>query len=69
MWYQWGHSQTEVMIMSEEQFKPPINPNRFRAVALLVLVIGISLTFLYMLRPFAIALFLGAIFSLSLIHI
>lgn len=63
MWYRWEHSRTEVMIMSEEQFKPPINPNRFRAVALLALVIGISLTFLYMVRPFAVALFLGAIFS------
>ena len=49
--------------MPEEQLKTPLDPDRFRAIFLLILVIGISLTFLHMIRPFAIALFLGAIFS------
>lgn len=40
-----------------------LDPARFRAVFLLLLVLGISLLFLEMIRPFLTALFLGAIFS------
>ncbi len=40
-----------------------LDPDRFRAVFLLLLVIGISLLFLEMIRPFTTALLLGAIFS------
>jgi predicted PurR-regulated permease PerM len=40
-----------------------IDPNRFRAVFLLLLVVGISLIFFAMIRPFVTALLLGAIFS------
>jgi len=42
---------------------PPLDPGRFRAIFLLVLVVGISLLFFEMIRPFLTALFLGAIFS------
>jgi predicted PurR-regulated permease PerM len=40
-----------------------IDPVKFRAAFLLLLVIGISLLFFAMIRPFVTALFLGAIFS------
>jgi predicted PurR-regulated permease PerM len=40
-----------------------IDPVKFRAVFLLLLVTGISLLFFAMIRPFITALFLGAIFS------
>lgn len=40
-----------------------IDPVKFRAAFLLLLVIGISLLFFAMIRPFITALFLGAIFS------
>ena len=49
--------------MTEPAGKPPLDPARFRAVFLLLLVIGISLLFLGMVRPFLTALFLGAILS------
>lgn len=42
---------------------PPLHPGRFRAVFLLLLVVGISLLFLEMIRSFLTALFLGAILS------
>ncbi len=42
---------------------PAIDPGRFRAVFLLLLVAGITLLFLEMIRPFLTALLLGAIFS------
>lgn len=42
---------------------PPLHPGRFRAIFLLLLVVGISLLFLEMIRTFLTALFLGAILS------
>lgn len=42
---------------------PGIDPRRFRAIFLLILVAGISLLFFQMIRPFVTALLLGAIFS------
>lgn len=42
---------------------PGIQPARFRGLFLLGLVAGVSLLFFRMIRPFATALFLGAIFS------
>ncbi len=49
--------------MTEPAAKPPLDPARFRAIFLLLLVLGISLLFLEMIRPFLTALFLGAILS------
>ncbi|WP_420635478.1 AI-2E family transporter [Candidatus Palauibacter sp.] len=49
--------------MTDPSRKPPLDPARFRAVFLLLLVVGISLLFLEMIRPFLTALFLGAILS------
>ena len=49
--------------MTDAAAKPPLDPARFRAVFLLLLVAGISLLFLNMVRPFLTALFLGAILS------
>ncbi len=43
--------------------KPPLDPERFRAIFLLLLVAGISLLFFQMIRLFVTALLLGAIFS------
>ena len=53
--------------MKDAAAKPPLDPARFRAVFLLLLVAGISLLFLNMVRPFLTALFLGAILS-GLLH-
>lgn len=52
-----------VLLSGAERKRPPIDPERFRAIFLLLLVLGISLLFLEMIRPFMTALFLGAIFS------
>ena len=49
--------------MGSTDARLPLDPERFRAVFLLLLVLGISLLFLEMVRPFLTALFLGAIFS------
>ena len=46
---------------------PPLHPGRFRAAFLLLLVVGISLLFLDMVRPFLTTLFLAAILS-GLMH-
>lgn len=43
--------------------EPKLDPDRFRAVFLLLLVLGISLLFLEMIRPFFVALLLAALFS------
>jgi len=53
--------------MDNEREGPPLDPDRFRAIFLLLLVAGISLLFLEMIRPFFTTLFLGAIFS-GLLH-
>ncbi len=53
--------------MGEAKQGPPLDPDRFRAVFLLVLVLGISLLFLQMIRPFFTTLLLGALFS-GLLH-
>jgi len=45
----------------------PLDPQKFRAIFLLLLVVGISLVFFEMIRPFVTALFLGALFS-GLLH-
>jgi predicted PurR-regulated permease PerM len=42
---------------------PPIRPDRFRMVFFLLLVVGITILFFEMIRPFITALLLGAIFS------
>lgn len=49
--------------MADAGGSPPLHPGRFRAVFLLLLVLGISLLFLEMIRTFLTALFLGAILS------
>ena len=49
--------------MTDPAVKPPLDPARFRAVFLLLLVTGISLLFLKMVGTFLTALFLGAILS------
>jgi predicted PurR-regulated permease PerM len=49
--------------MADAGGSPPLHPGRFRAVFLLLLVLGISLLFLEMIRTFVTALFLGAILS------
>lgn len=49
--------------MADASGSPPLHPGRFRAVFLLLLVLGISLLFLQMIRTFLTALFLGAILS------
>ncbi|MCG8467059.1 MAG: AI-2E family transporter [Gemmatimonadetes bacterium] len=49
--------------MAERGKGPPLDPDRFRAIFLLLLVLGISLLFLEMIRSFFVTLFLGAIFS------
>ena len=49
--------------MADVGGNPPLHPGRFRAIFLLLLVVGISLLFLDMIRPFLTALFLGAILS------
>ena len=49
--------------MADAGGNPPLHPGRFRAIFLLLLVLGISLLFLDMIRPFLTALFLGAILS------
>ena len=49
--------------MADAGGNPPLHPGRFRAIFLLLLVVGISLLFLQMIRTFLTALFLGAILS------
>jgi len=49
--------------MADAGGNPPLHPGRFRAIFLLLLVVGISLLFLEMIRTFLTALFLGAILS------
>ena len=49
--------------MADAGGSPPLHPGRFRAIFLLLLVVGISLLFLGMIRTFLTALFLGAILS------
>lgn len=49
--------------MADAGGNPPLHPGRFRAIFLLFLVLGISLLFFQMIRPFLTALFLGAILS------
>jgi len=49
--------------MVDPKIPAAIDPGRFRAVFLLLLVIGITLLFISMIRSFLIALLLGAIFS------
>ena len=49
--------------MTDPAVKPPLDPARFRAIFLLLLVVGISLLFLRMVGTFLTALFLGAILS------
>jgi len=49
--------------MVDPKIPAAIDPGRFRAVFLLLLVIGITLLFVSMIRSFLIALLLGAIFS------
>ncbi len=53
--------------MADAGGNPPLHPGRFRAIFLLLLVVGISLLFLEMIRTFLTALFLGAILS-GLMH-
>ncbi len=49
--------------VTEPAAKPPLDAARFRAIFLLLLVVGISLLFLETIRTFLTALFLGAILS------
>lgn len=49
--------------MSDSKISAAIDPGRFRAMFLLLLVVGITLLFVAMIRSFLIALLLGAIFS------
>ena len=49
--------------MTEKAPSPPLDPVRFRAIFLLILVAGVSILFFGMIRQFLVALFLGAIAS------